>query len=62
MTCHVQDGAAEQSRSRRSACSVFVVGDPDQAIYGFRGSDAGNMRSMFERDFPHSQVGQAWQG
>jgi hypothetical protein len=51
-TAHLPPGAA--ARRQRS---VFVVGDPDQAIYGWRGAEAGNMRSMFQKDFPHSQVG-----
>ena len=36
--------------------SVFVVGDPDQAIYGWRGSDASNMVAAFGRHFPGSQT------
>ena len=30
---------------------ICVIGDPDQAIYGFRGSDVGNFR-RFKEDFP----------
>ena len=36
--------------------SLFVVGDPDQAIYGWRGAVTNSMHSMFSKDFPHSQV------
>lgn len=32
-------------------CNIFVVGDDDQAIYGFRGSDPGYMK-LFLQDFP----------
>jgi DNA helicase-2/ATP-dependent DNA helicase PcrA len=37
------------------ACSLCVVGDPDQAIYGFRGSDP-RYFSRFSQDFPASRV------
>ncbi len=33
------------------AGSVFAIGDPDQAIYGFRGAEVGNFYN-FEADFP----------
>ncbi|GLC33039.1 hypothetical protein PLESTB_000377600 [Pleodorina starrii] len=35
----------------RSA-ALFVVGDPDQAIYTWRGAEIGNMRTYLQRDFP----------
>lgn len=35
---------------------VLVVGDPDQAIYGWRGADVTNMRDRFAVDFPDSNV------
>ncbi|XRB04061.1 ATP-dependent DNA helicase PcrA [Pycnococcus provasolii] len=34
------------------ASSLFVVGDTDQAIYGWRGANVENMRVNLSRDFP----------
>ncbi|GLI65574.1 hypothetical protein VaNZ11_009146 [Volvox africanus] len=31
---------------------LFVVGDPDQAIYSWRGAEVNNMRDYLPRDFP----------
>ena len=43
--------------SPRSVCvwlqaNVFVVGDPDQAIYGWRGANVVNMQQSFHTDYP----------
>ena len=36
--------------------TVFVVGDPDQAIYGWRGANTENMEKRFVQDFPGCQT------
>ncbi len=40
------------ARDHRNVCAV---GDPDQAIYGWRGADIGNIRT-FEADFPEHTI------
>lgn len=54
-----QDVSASQYRLVRALCpvgaSLAVIGDPDQAIYGFRGADVGYF-SRFVHDYPEAQV------
>ncbi|KAL4517812.1 hypothetical protein Ndes2526A_g02190 [Nannochloris sp. 'desiccata'] len=47
------DGAAAMNSLNSH---VFVVGDTDQAIYGWRGADVRNMRTLFQADFPTGEV------
>src|SRR5262245_31257156 len=35
--------------------NIFIVGDEDQSVYGFRGADIRNIR-YFENDYPEAQV------
>ena len=44
-------------RLRPSQADLFVVGDPDQSIYGWRGADLTNMTLTFAIDFPWAEVG-----
>ena len=39
----------------QSGRELFVIGDPDQSIYGFRGSDAACFSSL-QKDYPHAEV------
>ncbi len=49
----VQFSAVKALASPRN--NLFVVGDDDQAIYGFRGSDPSIMRD-FEQTYPHAAI------
>ncbi len=38
----------------KNSAGIFVIGDPEQSIYGFRGSDA-RCFSRLDQDFPHAR-------
>jgi DNA helicase II / ATP-dependent DNA helicase PcrA len=48
----IGDAAGEEGTARRS---LFVIGDPNQSIYGFRGSDP-RFVGLFAEDFPGAAV------
>jgi len=52
-----QDLTPLQYRLVKLLCgeSLFVIGDPDQSIYGFRGAESGVFQD-FQRDFPEHEV------
>lgn len=37
------------------SCNLFVIGDPNQAIYGFRGADVSFIKRFID-DFPHAAI------
>jgi DNA helicase-2/ATP-dependent DNA helicase PcrA len=43
------------ARDGGKGCSLCVIGDPDQAIYGFRGTDTRFFR-QFQSDYPSARV------
>ena len=58
-----QDVSASQYRLVRALCpakaSLAAIGDPDQAIYGFRGADVGYF-TRFVHDYPEARVVELW--
>jgi superfamily I DNA/RNA helicase len=45
-----------QGQQRHQGAHLYVVGDPDQAIYGWRGADPFHMRRAFKMDFPRGET------
>jgi DNA helicase II / ATP-dependent DNA helicase PcrA len=54
---HIEDPVADPELGRREPSSVYIcaIGDPDQAIYGFRGADVENFH-RFTDDFPDAKT------
>ena len=52
-TNSVQYGIVKKLAAKRE--NIFVVGDEDQSIYGFRGADISNILN-FEKDYPNATV------
>ncbi|GMH41718.1 hypothetical protein BSKO_09628 [Bryopsis sp. KO-2023] len=44
--------SAKRTSNELNMNTLFVVGDPNQAIYGFRGANMENMAVNLQRDFP----------
>lgn len=43
------------NRAGEAAPSIFIVGDPDQAIYGFRHADIRNINNFRAADYPNAR-------
>lgn len=50
------DRSIESKEGSLSSNDIFVVGDPDQAIYGWRGAESSYMRNSFRQDFDGSRL------